>query len=121
VDVTGVLLIILLVVAIATCLLVAWAMWVAIGTMRSVRALVDEVKGRLLPLLDKAEITLDAINVELLRIDAVVTRFEDVTERVTSTTHAVQEAVNAPMEVLSSVGGRFARAIARWHRGRSFR
>lgn len=113
--------IVLVVAAICACAMIVWALWVAIGMMRSLQAGFEEIRSRLVPMLDKADITLDAINAELLRIDAVVSRFESVSEKVASTTHAVQEAVNAPMEALSSVGGGIIGTIMKWRRGKKGR
>lgn len=108
--------IVLTVAAIGVCVMAVWALWAAIGMMRSAQAGFEEIRSRLVPMLDKADITLDAINAELLRIDAVVSRFESVGEKVASTTHAVQEVVNAPMEALSSVGGGIIGTIMKWRR-----
>lgn len=115
------LLIILIVAAIAVCAMLLWGIWVGIRMMQELQSTVIEVRGRLLPLMDKAEMTLDSINGELERIDSVVTRFESVTDRVTSTTNAVQEVVSAPMEVLTSVGTGLLGAVARWRRSRRAR
>jgi len=121
VEAPEVLQIVLLVVAILLCGMAGWALWVAVGLMRSLKAGFEEIRSRLVPMLDKADITLDAINAELLRIDAVVSRFESVSDKVVSTTHAVQEAVNAPMEALSSFGGGVLGTIMKWRRWRKGR
>ncbi len=120
-EASSVLQIVLLVAGIAVCAMAVFALWVAVGMMRSLHRSSEEVRERLLPLLDKADVTIDAINAELLRIDGVVTRFEDVTERVSSTTTAVHDAVNAPMEALSAVGSGLRGAISTWRRGRRAR
>lgn len=113
--------IVLLVVAILLCAMAGWALWVAVGLMHSLKSGFEDIRSRLVPMLDKADITLDSINAELLRIDAVVSRFESVSEKVASTTHAVQEVVNAPMEALSSVGGGILGTIMKWRRWRKGR
>lgn len=120
-ETSSILQVILLVAAIAVCAMAVFALWVAIGTLRSLHRSSEEVRERLVPLLDKADVTLDAINAELLRIDGVVTQFEDVTERVSSTTTAVHDAVNAPMEALSAVGSGLRGAFSTWRRQRQSR
>ncbi len=103
---------------IAVCAMALFAMYEAVGTLRSLRRSSDELRERLLPMLEKADVTLDAVNAELLRIDGVVTQFEEVTGRVTSTTTAVHDAVNAPLETLVNLGGSLRRAVSVWRRGR---
>ncbi len=79
------LLAVLLVVASALCGVAIWALTEAVKTARSPGSLADDLDTRLVPLLDKADVTVDAMNAELLRIDQIVTRVEEVTDRVSST------------------------------------
>lgn len=120
-EASSLLMVVLLVAGIAVCAMAVFALWVAIDMMRSLRRSSEELRERLLPLLDKADVTIDAINAELLRIDSVVTVFEDLTERVSSTTTAVYDAVNTPMEALSAVSSGFRGVISRWQRARRSR
>ena len=66
----------------ALCGVAIWALIEAVKTARSAQLLADDLDARLVPLLDKADVTVDAINAELLRIDEIVTRVEEVTDRV---------------------------------------
>lgn len=105
-----VLLSVLLVVASLMCAVAIWAITEFVKTAKSVRTLSDDMDVRLVPLLDKADVTVDAANAELLRIDAIVTRMEEVTDRVNSTSRTVQEVANAPVEIVSEIADRVRHA-----------
>jgi hypothetical protein len=110
VSVTTGLLAVLLVLASALCGVAIWALTEAVKTVRSARLLADDLDTRLVPLLDKADVTVDAMNAELLRIDQIVTRVEEVTDRVNSTSRTVQEVANAPGEIVNDLADRVRRA-----------
>ena len=109
-TITDALLIALLVVATALCAVGIWALVEFVKTARSIRTLADDVDVRAVPLLDKADVTVDALNAELWRIDGIVTRVEEVTERVDNTTRTVQDVANAPAEIVNDLAGRVRRA-----------
>lgn len=110
------LLIVLLVAASAACGFVIWAVTELVATLRSTRKLADDLDASLMPLLGKTDVTIDAINIELLRIDEIVTRVEEVTDRVSSTSRTVQEVANAPAEIVNEIAGRVRNAFrARKH------
>jgi len=106
-----VLLIVLLVAASAACGFVIWAVFELVATLRSTRKLADDLDASLMPLLEKADVTVDSINIELLRIDEIVTRVEEVTDRVNSTSRTVQEVANAPAEIVNEIAGRVRNAF----------
>lgn len=112
-DTVNVLLGILLVVAIATCGVAIWALLEGVKTARSMRVLSDDLDARAIPLLEKADVAVDALNVELLRIDQIVTRAEEITERVQSTSRTVQDVANAPAEIVTDIADRVRRAWKR--------
>lgn len=87
-------------------LLAGFAIVEFIKTMRSARRLADDLDERVVPLLDKVDVTVDAVNAELLRIDGIVSKFEDVSDKVSSTTNAVSDVVNAPMDAVGHVSTR---------------
>ena len=105
-DTASVLLIVLIVAATAVCGFVIWAVFELVATSRSARRLADDLDASLIPLLAKADVTVDALNAELLRIDEIVTRVEEVTDRVSSTSRTVQEVANAPAEIANEIAGR---------------
>lgn len=107
---TTALLAVLLVVASALCGVGIWALVESVKTARSLRRLVVDLDVRLVPLLDKADITVDAMNAELLRLDQIVTRVEEVTDRVSDTTRVVSEVASAPGEIVNDLADRVRRA-----------
>ena len=109
-TVTTALLAVLLVAASALCGVAIWALIESVKTARSLRELSVDLDARLVPLLDKADVTVDAMNAELLRIDQIVTSVEEVTERVSDTSRAVQEVANAPAEIVNDLADRVRRA-----------
>lgn len=109
-NTTTVLLSVLIVVASALCGVAIWALTEAVKTARSVRTLSDDLDARVVPLIDKVDISVDALNAELLRIDAIVTRFEEIGDRVDSTSRTVQEVANAPVEIVTDIAERVRRA-----------
>lgn len=104
---------VLLAVAIVACGVGVWALVEGIRTARSVRVLAEDLDARVVPLLEKADVTVDAVNAELLRMDAIVERIEDITDRVESTTRTVQGVASAPGEIVNDIAERVRRA---WRR-----
>lgn len=92
------------------CAVATWALVEVARAMRSVRALSDDSHERLMPLLEKADVTVDAVNAELLRIDAIITRFEDASERVSSASGTISGIVNAPTELVNEMALRVRKA-----------
>jgi uncharacterized protein YoxC len=110
VSVTTALLAVLLVFASVLCGVAIWALTESVKTARSARQLADHLDSQLMPLIEKADVAVDAMNVELLRIDQIVTRVEEVTDRVSDTSRAVQEVANAPAEMVNELADRVRRA-----------
>jgi hypothetical protein len=106
----SILLSVLLVLASVLCGVGIWALFEATKTSRSVRILSDDLDARVVPLLEKADITVDALNAELLRIDSIVTQIEEITARVDTTSRTVQDVANAPAEIVTDIADRVRRA-----------
>lgn len=109
-GISDVLLAVLLVLASALCAAGVWAAVAAARASDSLRVLAEDLDERVVPLLEKADVTIDAINAELLRVDAIVSRIEDVTDRVESTSRTVQGVANAPAEIVTDLAERVRRA-----------
>lgn len=109
-NTTTVLLSVLIVVASVLCGVGIWALVEAVKTARSVRVLADDLDARMVPLIDKVDVSVDAFNAELLRVDAIVTRFEEISDRVDSTSRTVQEVANAPVEIVTGFADRMRQA-----------
>ena len=112
----SILLAVVLVLAGVVCAVGIWALFEIARASRSVRTLAENVDARVVPLMEKADITIDAVNADLLRADAIVSRIEDITDRVDSTTRTVQEVANAPAEIVTDIADRVRRA---WRRNRA--
>jgi hypothetical protein len=113
VEINSILLGVLLVLASALCAVGIWALLEGVKTARSARTLSDDLDARLVPLLDKADVTVDAINAELLRVDTILSRIEEITDRVDSTSRTVQGVANAPGEIVTDIADRVRRAWKR--------
>lgn len=105
-----VLLSVLIVVATVLCGVAIWAITEFVKTAKSVRILSDDLDDGLVPLIAKADVTVDAANAELLRVDGIVTRMEEVTDRVSATSRTVQEVANAPVEIVTEFADRVRHA-----------
>lgn len=105
-DAVSVLLIVLIVAAIAVCAVAVFALVELVPTLRSARRFFDDVESRLVPLLEKADVTVDALNAELMRVDNIVTSLEEVSDTVSTATTAVREAAHAPSAALNALGTR---------------
>ena len=101
----------LLIAAIALCAVGIWAALRLAAAADSVKKLADDVEARAPELLEKADVTVDALNVELLRMDLIITQVEEVTELVSSASNAVHTIVNAPYEVVTGLGERLRRSL----------
>lgn len=102
-------------IVVAALALTGLAVWVSlelVRTLRSVRSLAERTDDRLPPLLDKASVTVDAVNAEVLRLDGIVTRMEEVSDSVSHATHAATEAVNVPIVAVSEIKTRLGRVIS---------
>jgi len=109
-DPVSALVVIALVAAIVLCAVGVWAAIETARTARQVRDSAQQATTRVVPLLDKADVTVDAINAELLRIDAIITQFEEAGARVTHASDTLSDIVNTPAEIVSDVAGRVRRA-----------
>lgn len=81
-----------------TILLVLAGLYAIRVLLRSIRGLleaVEDVRSRLVPLLDKADVTVDALNAELLRVDAIVTQAEEVGEAVSTASGIIRSPINS--------------------------
>ncbi len=109
---TPALTVVLLLSGIALCATGIWAL-VRVGlASKSVQLLADDLEERIIPLAEKADVTVDAMNAELLRADMIITQVEDVSERVSSASSAVATIVSAPMGAVSGLSERLRRAIS---------
>lgn len=93
-----------------------WGIRAVVDSARSVRRLSDELHETLPGLIERANVTLAALNAEIGRVNGIVTQLEDVSDRVTSTTRVAQEMVEGPVAAVTGLAEgarRFLGAIFR--------
>jgi hypothetical protein len=94
---------VLTVVAIVLSLVAIYGIVVVIRAVRDMQAAVEDVRVRLVPLLEKADVTIDAANVELLRLDAIVSQAEGVTDAVSTASEFIRSPVNTAAQGVARV------------------
>lgn len=80
-------------------------------TAASTREKLDIVTSRVDPILEKADVTVDALNAELLRIDGIISDIEEVSGAAASATRAVESVANAPLEIATNLADRVRRIV----------
>ena len=80
-------------------------------TIAEASSMLASVRSDVLPLADKAGVTIDALNAELLRVDGIITTIENATKNVQKTSSSVSEFVNAPVEAVTDLAGRVRTAF----------
>lgn len=65
-----------------------------------------EIRETTLPIVSKAEVTIDALNAEMLRVDGIITSLEQTSEKVATASETVTGLMNAPVEIVSGVTDR---------------
>lgn len=88
-----------------------YAVFMLVRTLGETRAFMTETRERLTPLLEKADVTLDAVNAELLRLDGIVTQVEEVSGTVSSTTRVASEFIRSPVNKFAEVGSKLIGAF----------
>ncbi len=89
-----------------------YAAVVLVKTLRQTQEAMTELREKLVPLLDKADVTVDALNAELLRVDGIVSDIEGVSGAVSSAT----DIIRTPVGVVAGLGSRLAHAFTRARR-----
>jgi len=101
---------------IAVVLLVGFVIIVLIQlkkTLISIDVLVRQVNTELIPILSKAQTTLDEVNSELSRVNGIVNSIQDVSERVQTTTDTAKKLLGSPAVKLSGVATGLRVALAK--------
>lgn len=89
-----------------------YGVFALVSTLRSARALLDDLDARIPSLIEDANTTVQALNLELMRIDDIVGRLQEVTDTVGETTHAAREAVHVPLAKVAEYVERVRRMFA---------
>lgn len=107
------LVVIALVAAVALCGVGIWAAIELAKAARSSRKLADDLDERVVPLTDKLDVSVDAFNAELLRVDMIVDQLEGAVDRFTGTADTVREVVDAPIHLVTEVAERVRKGFRR--------
>ena len=99
----------LTIITIVLALAAIYAVYVLVRAVKDLLVAVEEIRSRLVPLLEKADVTVDALNAELLRIDAIVTQAEEVGDAVSTASGFIRAPVNSAAQGIA----RLARAFGR--------
>ena len=92
-----------------------FAVVLLIKTARQALDLISQTATRIIPLLDKADVTVDAVNAEILRVDGIVTQIEEVSGTVSSTTRVATELIRSPVSKAAEVGARLIGGMRHKH------
>jgi ABC-type transporter Mla subunit MlaD len=84
-----------------------YAVRVLVLAIRNLLVAVQDVRDRLVPLLDKADVTVDAVNAELLRLDAIMTQAEEVGDVVSTASDFIRSPVSRTAEGLARLARSF--------------
>jgi hypothetical protein len=108
--------VVLIVVAIVGLVVVAMAVQSLIGTLRSLRETVEDLRRETLPAIAELRATVDSANGELARVDALLDTAEEVGARVEATSRLTWLVLRNPLVKLASASvasDRVARRLAR--------
>lgn len=84
-----------------------YALFAVMAAVKELREAVEDVRSRLVPLLDKADVTLDAANAELLRLDGLVSQVENVGDVMSSAGEFIRSPVSAAAGGLARIARSF--------------
>ncbi|MCL2491163.1 MAG: hypothetical protein FWE87_00170 [Coriobacteriia bacterium] len=70
-----------------------------------------DLRSNAMPLITKAGVTVDAVNMELLRIDSIISTVENATKKVEKTSDSISGLVNTPVDVVTDFASRVRTVI----------
>lgn len=77
----------------------------------------EELTARVNPILEKADVSVDAINAELLRVDGILSDVEEMSSAAASATRAVESVTTAPIEIAINFADRLRHKIKDFRSG----
>ncbi len=81
-------------------------------TLNRVDKLVEDTDREMVPLLSRAQVTLDQVNSELGKVDEILASAVNVTNKVDATTNVVQTAVTAPAKKAAAFSAGVTQAVS---------
>ncbi|MBN2848170.1 MAG: hypothetical protein JXP72_06950 [Coriobacteriia bacterium] len=106
-DIAGTLGIVLTIVATVLALAAIYGVFVLVKAVKDLQTAAEDVRSRLVPLLEKADVTIDALNAELLRLDAIVSQAEGVGEAVSTASEFIRSPVNTAAQGIARLARSF--------------
>jgi hypothetical protein len=89
-----------------------YGVFALVATLRSARTLFDDLDGSVPELVRDASLTVQTVNLELMRVDDILNQLQEVSDSVGETTHAAREAMHIPLAKLAEYGERLRRTVA---------
>lgn len=83
----------------------------AVQSVKAITAQLEPTMAKVDPLLDRVTLTVDAANLEIMRVDQILEDVTQITGSVSSTLDTVDAVTNAPLELVSSVTDRVRSAV----------
>ncbi len=77
----------------------------------------EELTARVNPILEKADVSVDALNAELLRVDGILSDVEEMSSAAASATRAVESVTTAPIEIAINFADRLRHKIKDFRSG----
>lgn len=99
----------LIIIGILVGLAALYAIRVLVLATGTILADLEEVRGKLVPLLEKADVTVDAVNAEILRIDAIVSQAEEVGDAVSTASDFIRSPVSSAAQGIARIARAFGR------------
>jgi len=78
-------------------------------TVKEAQTTIKEVRETTVPILEKASVSVDAVNAELLRLDALIGSVEEAGTKAISTVGAATELAQKPVDLLNSMTDKLRR------------
>lgn len=79
----------------------------------------EELTARVNPILEKADVSVDALNADLLRVDGILSNVEEISSAAASATRAVESVTSAPLEIATNLADRLRHMIKEFRSGAS--
>ena len=83
-----------------------------VRTMRSTRVVLDDLHTRLPVVLESADLSLNALTLELMRVDGILDDVERVSDSAAHATRAAEEAVQIPLQKAAEYAERLRKTLS---------
>lgn len=83
-------------------------------TLAHVEQITNEIKpaiAKVDPLMDRVSLTIDAANLEMMRVDQILEDVTDITDTASNAVEAVDNVANAPLELMNNVSSKVRKVL----------